>query len=325
MAKTAVTQWSATRASNSDIDGINIAEGCPAGNLNDAVRELMVQLAESNAGTAPVADTWTFADPADLTKRVRLDAGNVTAGETRVLTMPDANILIPSEKYTLVTGEKTILATERGQFFRKTGSAATWAPQAAATCGDGWYVTIRVEGSVLTIDPEDSEAVDGALTASIPPGSTVVLRCNGTEFYIDRMNDTTPWVNYTPTLTGFGTPSVVEVASRRVGSSLEVKGRFTSGTSTAVLGAVQLGFNGVSGGLVISSVFGASRFISGQLAVSYTVASAFYTLGLAGEDNIKFSIVNSTRSGFDPVDGSVLLASGDSLFFSASVPISGWN
>jgi len=94
MAKTKITDYSATRASNADIDGINIAEGCPAGNLNDAVRELMVQLAEANAGTAPVADTWTFADPADPTKRVRLDAGNVTAGQTRVLTVPDQNVTI---------------------------------------------------------------------------------------------------------------------------------------------------------------------------------------------------------------------------------------
>jgi hypothetical protein len=60
MAKTSVAEWSTTRASNSDIDGINIAEGCPAGNMNDAVRELMAQVAETplSGGTA-THDTLT--------------------------------------------------------------------------------------------------------------------------------------------------------------------------------------------------------------------------------------------------------------------------
>lgn len=50
MPKTAVSQWSTTRASNSDIDGINIAENCQAGNINDAIREIMVQVKEQLGG-----------------------------------------------------------------------------------------------------------------------------------------------------------------------------------------------------------------------------------------------------------------------------------
>lgn len=45
MAKNAVTDWSTVPASNSDIGGINIAEGCPAKNINNAIRELMAQYA----------------------------------------------------------------------------------------------------------------------------------------------------------------------------------------------------------------------------------------------------------------------------------------
>jgi len=50
MAKSAVTDWDITPANNSDIAGINIAEGCPASGINDAIRALMAQVAIWLAG-----------------------------------------------------------------------------------------------------------------------------------------------------------------------------------------------------------------------------------------------------------------------------------
>lgn len=41
----ATSDWDTTAGNNTSIGGINIAEGCPAGNLNDAIRELMAQVA----------------------------------------------------------------------------------------------------------------------------------------------------------------------------------------------------------------------------------------------------------------------------------------
>jgi len=55
---------------------------------------MMSLLAKMNAGTQPLADTFTLADPADLTKAVRIDAGNITTATTRVLTVPDADATI---------------------------------------------------------------------------------------------------------------------------------------------------------------------------------------------------------------------------------------
>lgn len=37
----AVSDWSATASNNASIDGQNIAEGCPAGNMNGAIRSIM--------------------------------------------------------------------------------------------------------------------------------------------------------------------------------------------------------------------------------------------------------------------------------------------
>jgi len=39
----AVSDWSTTASENSTIGGINIAEMCPAGNINNAIRELMAE------------------------------------------------------------------------------------------------------------------------------------------------------------------------------------------------------------------------------------------------------------------------------------------
>ena len=52
MAKSALTDWDVTPANNSDIAGINIAEGCPASGINDAVRTLMAQVASWLAGAS---------------------------------------------------------------------------------------------------------------------------------------------------------------------------------------------------------------------------------------------------------------------------------
>ena len=50
MAKTKISEFSTTPANNTDIDGINIAEGCAPSGINDAIRELMSQLKDWQAG-----------------------------------------------------------------------------------------------------------------------------------------------------------------------------------------------------------------------------------------------------------------------------------
>jgi hypothetical protein len=56
----AISDWSSTAGSNTSIDGINIAEGCPSGNMNNAARAIMANV---KAWTdAPVTyGTWTGA------------------------------------------------------------------------------------------------------------------------------------------------------------------------------------------------------------------------------------------------------------------------
>jgi hypothetical protein len=51
MAKTKVSEWSSTASSNTDIDSINIAEGCAPSGINDAIRELMSQVKDWYSGS----------------------------------------------------------------------------------------------------------------------------------------------------------------------------------------------------------------------------------------------------------------------------------
>ena len=50
MPKTKISEFSSTPANNTDIDSINIAEGCAPSGINDAIRELMAQLKDWQAG-----------------------------------------------------------------------------------------------------------------------------------------------------------------------------------------------------------------------------------------------------------------------------------
>ena len=95
MAKTKISQYDATASNNTDVDSIDLGEGTMVpSDVNNAFREIMAHLADMNAGTSAIQDTFTLSDPADDTKQVRFDAVGITTGNTRVLTVPDADATI---------------------------------------------------------------------------------------------------------------------------------------------------------------------------------------------------------------------------------------
>ena len=59
MPKTKISEYSTTNSDNTDIEGINIAEGCAPSGINNAIRELMVHLKEFQTGAS--GDAFTFA------------------------------------------------------------------------------------------------------------------------------------------------------------------------------------------------------------------------------------------------------------------------
>jgi len=76
MAKNKISEYSATAANNTDIGGINIAEGCAPSGINNAIRELMAQLKDQQVGTD--SDNFTVGGNLSVTGTTAL-TGSATA------------------------------------------------------------------------------------------------------------------------------------------------------------------------------------------------------------------------------------------------------
>jgi len=88
MAKTKISEYSATPASNTDISNINIAEGCSPANVNNAIRSVMAQLKDQQDGTSgdpfTVAGTLTSSGTLAVTGALTLDAAAGTSGQVLI-------------------------------------------------------------------------------------------------------------------------------------------------------------------------------------------------------------------------------------------------
>jgi hypothetical protein len=76
MPKNKVSEYSATASNNTDIGGINIAEGCAPSGINNAIRELMAQLKDMQSGTD--GDNFTIGGNLAVTGTTAL-TGSATA------------------------------------------------------------------------------------------------------------------------------------------------------------------------------------------------------------------------------------------------------
>jgi hypothetical protein len=85
MAKTKISEYSATSADNTDISNINIAEGCSPANVNNAIRTVMAQLKDQQAGTSgdpfTCSGTLTSSGTIDITGGFKLDGAAGTSGQ----------------------------------------------------------------------------------------------------------------------------------------------------------------------------------------------------------------------------------------------------
>lgn len=85
MAKTKISEFSATAADNTDITNINIAEGCSPANLNNSIRSLMALLKDQQTGSSgdpfTVAGTLVSSGTVDITGAFRLDGTAGASGQ----------------------------------------------------------------------------------------------------------------------------------------------------------------------------------------------------------------------------------------------------
>ena len=80
MAKTSWNDYSATAASNTDIDSIDISEGCAPSGINNAIREIMAHTADVVAGTTAVTSFKVAGDLTVDTNTLYVDSSNNRVG-----------------------------------------------------------------------------------------------------------------------------------------------------------------------------------------------------------------------------------------------------
>lgn len=127
----------------------------------------------------------------------------------------------------------------------------------------------------------------------------------------------TDWQDYTPTFTGFGTPTNVAFKWRQVGGSIEVQGYFDTGTTTATEARISLPNN-------LSIKTGEVLGIRGQAGTSTGTNNDFSVLGEGGQAYMKFAQYNIGATGpvYEEVDGTNFPNGAPTSLF-ASFPIEG--
>ena len=79
MAKTKISEYNATASSNTDVDGINLAEGMAPSLVNNALREIMAHLKDFQSGSS--ADTLTLGGKLTVNASAELTAGLTVDGQ----------------------------------------------------------------------------------------------------------------------------------------------------------------------------------------------------------------------------------------------------
>jgi len=154
MPKTKISEFSATAANNTDIDGINIAEGCPPSAINNAIRELMAQLKDQQAGTS--GDDFTVGGNLTVTGTTTLGAAlPIAQGGTGQTTASNAiNALIPSQ------------TSNSGKYLTTNGTSVSWG---TVTPGSGTVTSVAMASNV-----------SGLSFSGSPVTSSGTLTLNGT-------------------------------------------------------------------------------------------------------------------------------------------------
>lgn len=131
--------------------------------------------------------------------------------------------------------------------------------------------------------------------------------------------------SYTPTFTGFGTVSSVDVTYDLNGNILTVRGRFLSGTSTATEAQMTLptinGSQAVVAGLPYHP---ATTIRAGGAIIPSTGDNSLHILSTNGLGYVRFGLNSGGLAATSPANGNSIVSSGQQMAFNFSVPIAGY-
>jgi len=175
MAKTKISEFSATPANNTDIDSINIAEGCAPSGINDAIRELMAQLKDFQTGAvgdsfngpigASTASTGAFTTLSSTGNTTLGDASGDAVTINGTATFANANP-------TLTAGTANGVTYLNGSKVLTSGSALTFDGTNLST--SGLYVSSAATGRLSKSVSTGRNLLTGGITGGTTDGAYVI-------------------------------------------------------------------------------------------------------------------------------------------------------
>jgi hypothetical protein len=169
MPKTKISEWSSTPANNTDIDSINIAEGCAPSGINDAIRELMSQLKDFQTGA--VGDS--FNGPVGATTASTGAFTTLSASSTATLSG-----LTASTALALDASKNVVSVTNTGTGNNVLATSPTLVTPIIDNPKLGYTTTATASGTTtLTVSSNHQQLFTGTTTQTIvlPVTSTLVL------------------------------------------------------------------------------------------------------------------------------------------------------
>lgn len=172
MAKTKISEYSSTASNNTDVDGINIAEGMAPSNVNNAMREIMAQLKDWQSGAVSqdmyVNGAFTASGNAVLSADLSVGDDLTVTGDASVggaFTCTGAAVLSSS---LAVTGNATIGGTLSAGSTSLGAATFSGAVIMSSTLAANGNVTV---GTSTT----NSHTFNGNLTVGTSTSNTVTL------------------------------------------------------------------------------------------------------------------------------------------------------
>lgn len=255
MAKTKISEFSTTAGNNTDINSINIAEGCAPSGINDAIRELMRQLKEFQTGGAgdSVNSGGDFSVATNKFTVASASGNTAVAGTlavTGVATLTAQPILssLTASKAVFTDASKGLVSndvTGTGNVVMSNSPTLVTPALGTPASGDVTNLTgtasININGTVGATTPST-----GAFTTLSSTGNTTLGDASGDTITV---NGTTTFVNANPTLSAGTANGVLYLNGSKVatsGSALTFDGT-TLGNTGGIVAGGSSSFYGAAG------------------------------------------------------------------------------
>jgi hypothetical protein len=230
MAKTKISEFSATAADNTDITNINIAEGCSPANVNNAIRSLMSVLKNQQDGSSgdsfTVAGTLVSSGQIDITGAFRLDSTAGASGQALV-SAGGSNTPTWSTLGTMAAQNSTTVAITGGTITGITDLAVADGGTGASTLSANAVLLGNGTSALQTVAPSTSGNIltsNGTTWTSAAAPTGITATTGSAAYYGARA-----WVNFN------GTGTVAIRGSQNVSSITDNStGNYTVNFTTAM-------------------------------------------------------------------------------------------